>query len=245
MREIIWKSTENMLSSPLKRETMSAQIASLLRRAILTGELEPGAQLVESALAISLGASRGPLREAMRQLVDEGLLVSVPYTGTRVIEITVQDIHDVYAMRTCLEQFAFEQIWTRRSDAFRAELKRRNAALKAAIDEGDDVGAIEAELDLHGLAYEEAGNRILLNSWIGLRGHLQLYWAAHHRAHGMAGPKRESHDDYVRHALGPSLGAMQDELRDHMRRGLEKTRAFVEARAQAKADDRNRTINKE
>lgn len=226
-----------MISSPLKRETMSAQIAALLRRAILTGELQPGAQLVESALAISIGASRGPLREAMRQLVDEGLLVSVPYTGTRVVDISVQDINDIYAMRTCLEQFAFQQIWERRDEAFRTELLQRNKVLKNAIDQADDVVAIEAELNLHGLAYELAGNRILLNSWTSLRGHLQMYWASHHRAHGMRGPKRESHDDYVRHALGSSLGAMQDELRDHMRRGLETTKTFVEAQTQTKIED--------
>ena len=172
----------------------------------------------------------------MRQLVDEGLLVSVPYTGTRVVDISVQDINDIYAMRTCLEQFAFQQIWDQRDEAFKAELLRRNEALKAAIDQADDVGSIEAELDLHGLAYELAGNRILLNSWISLRGHLQMYWASHHRAHGMRGPKRESHDDYVRHALGTSLQAMQDELRDHMRRGLETTKAFVEARTRTKAE---------
>lgn len=216
---------------------MSAQIAALLRSAILTGELEPGAQLVENTLAMRLGASRGPLREAMRQLVDEGLLVSVPYTGTRVVDISIQDINDIYAMRTCLEQFAFEQIWDRRSDVFKEELIRRNETLKDAIDRADGVGAIEAELDLHGLAHEHAGSRILLNSWTGLRGHLQMYWASHHRAHGTTGPKRESHDDYVRHALGSSLGAMKDELRDHMRRGLEKTKAFVEARNKAQAKE--------
>jgi len=226
-----------MISSPLKRETMSAQIAALMRRAILTGELEPGSQVVENALAVRLGASRGPLREAMRQLVDEGLLVSVPYTGTRVVDISVQDINDIYAMRTCLEQFAFEQIWDRRSGAFKEELIRRNTALKDAIDRADGVGAIEAELDLHGLAYEHAENRILLNSWTGLRGHLQMYWASHHRAHGTTGPKRESHDDYVRHALGSSLSAMKEELRDHMLRGLEKTKAFVEVRNKAQAEE--------
>ena len=225
-----------MISSPLKRETMSTQIAALLRSAILTGELEPGAQLVENTLAIRLGASRGPLREAMRQLVDEGLLVSVPYTGTRVVDISIQDINDIYAMRTCLEQFAFEQIWDRRCEAFKEELIRRNATLKDAIDRADGVGAIEAELDLHGLAYEHAGNRILLSSWTGLRGHLQMYWASHHRAHGTTGPKRESHDDYVRHALGSSLSAMKDELRGHMLRGLEKTKAFVEARNKAQVE---------
>lgn len=229
-----------MITSSLKRETMSAQIVALLRSAILTGELEPGAQVVESTLAMRLGASRGPLREAMRQLVDEGLLVSVPYSGTRVVDISIQDINDIYAMRTCLEQFAFAQIWDRRGEDFEHELIRRNAALQDAIDRADGVGAIEAELDLHGLAYERAGNRILLNSWTGLRGHLQMYWASHQRAHGTTGPKRESHDDYVRHALGSSLSAMQDELRDHMLRGLEKTKAFIEARNKTQANQRDR-----
>jgi DNA-binding GntR family transcriptional regulator len=220
---------------------MSAQISALLRRAILTGEIEPGAQVVESTLAMRLGASRGPLREAMRQLVDEGLLVSVPYTGTHVVDISVQDINDIYAMRTCLEQFAFAQIWDRRSNEFKTEMTRRNLALQNAIDRADHVDAIEAELDLHGLAYEQTGNRILLNSWTGLRGHLQMYWASHHRAHGTAGPKRESHDDYVRIALGSSPSAMQEELRDHMRRGLETTKAFVEARAKAQSETRDHT----
>lgn len=207
----------------------------------MTGELEPGAQVVESALAMRLGASRGPLREAMRQLVDEGLLVSVPFTGTRVVDISVQDINDIYAMRTCLEQFAFEQIWDQRNDAFKSELTQRKVALKDAIDRADDVGAIEAELDLHGLAYEHTGNRILLNSWTGLRGHLQMYWASHRRAHGTTGPKRESHDDYVELALGNSLRAMHAELRDHMRRGLETTKAFVEARNKARPEKLDQT----
>ncbi len=217
-----------MITSPLKRETMSTKIAALLRREILTGELPPGAQVVETGLALRLGASRGPLREAMRQLIDEGLLVSVAYTGTRVVDISVQDINDIYAVRTCLEQFAFEQVWDRRGDAFAAELHARNDALQAAIDAADDVRAIEAELDLHGLAYERAGNRILLTTWTGLRGRLQLYWAAHHRAHGLSGPLRESHDDYIRLAVGDSLDAMRAEIRSHMRRGLETTKSFVE-----------------
>lgn len=222
-----------MISSSLKRETMSAQISVLLRRAILTGELAPGQQVVESALALRLGASRGPLREAMRQLIDEGLLVNVPFTGTRVVDISVQDVDDIFAMRTCLEQFAFEQIWDRRDTAFKEQLGQLNAKLKSAIDASDHVAAIEAELDLHGLAYEHSGNRLLLNTWTGLRGHLQMYWAAHHNAHGTKGPKRESHDSFVLLALGDSLDAMQQELRDHMRRGFETTKAFVEARKEA------------
>jgi len=224
-----------MVDLSLTRETMGARIASLLRRAVITGEFPPGTPMVETELALKLGASRGPLREALRQLIDEGLLVSVPYSGTRVIELSAQDINDIYAMRTCLEQFAFDLTWPRRTPAFIAELERRNASLQAAIDAADDAGAIEAELDLHGLTYEWSGNRLLLSTWNGIRGRLQLYWAAHHKAHGLKGPRRESHDDYLRLAAGSDLAAMKDEISSHMRRGLETTLAFVENRNAVKA----------
>lgn len=231
-----------MVDLSLKRETMGARIAALLRRAIITGEFAPGAPMIETELALRLGASRGPLREAMRQLIDEGLLVSVPYTGTRVVDLSVHDIDDIYAMRTCLEQFAFELAWPRRDAAFSAELERRNARLQGAIDAADDASAIEAELDLHGLAYERSGNRILVDTWNGIRGRLQLYWAAHHKAHGLTGPRRESHDDYLRLAVGDDLEAMKAEIRSHMRRGLEKTAAFVKARESHKPDTSNRRV---
>lgn len=217
-----------MASTTLKRETMGAQIADMLRTAILLGEYEPGTPVTETALSLRFGASRGPLREAMRQLIDEGILVSIPYTGTRVLALSVDDINDIYSMRICLEIFALESIWGHRDANFVRELHARHEALLAAIDEADDVRAIEAELNLHGLAYEWSGNKLLLNTWNGIRGRLQLYWAAHHRAHGISGPKRESHDAYIRFALGDSLEEMKSEIENHMRRGLKKTKAFVE-----------------
>jgi len=65
--------------------------------------------------------------------------------------------------------------------------------LLATIDAGDDRASIATELALHGLVYEASGHRLLQRAWHGLRGRLQLYWAAHHRAHGRRGPRRDSH----------------------------------------------------
>ena len=228
------------MTGMIKRETMGAQLGNLLRGAILSGEFEPGAPVTEIALAARFGVSRGPMREAMRHLMDEGLLVTIPYTGTRVLQLTSTDIGDIYSMRICLEAFAFEQIWDRRDETFRQALRTRHAALLGAIDAGDDIRSIDAELDLHGLAYETCGNGILLSSWGGIRARLQLYWAAHHRAHGITGPKRESHDDYVRLALGDSYDRMKEEIRDHMSRGLNKTMAFVSSVEAEKAGPNRR-----
>src|SRR5687767_5448174 len=118
----------------LPKRTFRQHIAERLRAAILDGEIPPGSQLVEATLADQFNVSRGPLREALRQLIEEGLLVTVPYTGTHVISLSVQDVHEIYSMRITLERFAFEQAWPRRDAAFRRELLRRNDALLASID---------------------------------------------------------------------------------------------------------------
>lgn len=214
----------------LPKATFRAHIAERLRRAILAGELAPGTPLVETALAARFDVSRAPLREALRQLAEEGLIVTVPYTGTRVRELSVDDLREIQSMRVTLERFAFEQAWPRRDAAFRAELQRRHEVLTAAIDSGDDAACIEAELALHGLVYEASGHRLLQQLWSGLRGRLQLYWAAHHRAHGARGPRRDSHDRYVRLALGRQLAAMHAEIDDHMQRGAAQTERFLRER---------------
>ncbi len=209
------------------KATLRAHVVERLRGAILAGDIPPGAPLVETALSERFEVSRGPLREALWQLIEEGLVVTVPYTGTRVAELSVEDVHEIYSLRTVLETFAFEQVWPRRDDRFRAELRRRNEALIASIDAGDDRASILNELEFHGLVYEVSGHRLLQRAWRGLRGRLQLYWAAHHRAHGRRGPKRDSHDSYIKAAFGADLEAMRREIADHMRRGVETTERFL------------------
>ena len=219
--------------SKLPRATLREHIAERLRAAIFSGELEPGAALVETTLADRFSVSRAPLREALRQLVEEGLITTVPYTGTRVIDLTVDDVREIHSLRTTLERFAFEQAWPRRNAAFGKELRRRNAALTKAIDRGDDRASIAAELELHSLVYEASGHRLLQRSWAELRGRLQLYWAAHHRAHGKRGPHRDAHDSYVAAALGDDLEVMHAEVDDHMQRGALQTERFLIARPRA------------
>ena len=209
------------------KSTLRAQIAERLRTAILAGDIPPGAPLVETALSERFDVSRGPLREALRQLIEEGLVVTVPYTGTHVAPLSVEDVREIYSLRTALESFAFEQVWERRDAGFRAELRRRNAVLMAAVDAHDDRACIAAELDFHSFVYEASDHRLLQRAWHGLRGRMQLYWAAHHRAHRRRGPRRDSHDSYIAAALGGNMAAMRLEIADHMRRGAEQTEFFL------------------
>jgi DNA-binding GntR family transcriptional regulator len=214
----------------LHKRTFGARIADLLRELILSGELQPGAAVVESTLAAQFGVSRGPLREAIRQLVEEGLLIQVPFTGTHVIELTAKTVREIYSLRTALEIFAFELIWDHRDEAFRKQLVARQDALTSAIDSSKELECIRSELHLHSLVFEATNHALLLNVWRALRGRLQLYWASNHLAHGRHGPRRDGHDGYVAAALGDDLQKLRDEISSHMRRGGAVTEKFITER---------------
>lgn len=142
----------NQLASlkPVDGHTRRGQIVRQLRDFIVSGQLSPGDRLTEADLASRLGVSRAPLREAIRELVDGGLVVSEPYKGLFVRSVTRRDLEELYSLRTALEQFAFRQAWEKRTEAAREDLANRNAELAKVVTVGQDPGlAIELELHLH------------------------------------------------------------------------------------------------
>jgi DNA-binding GntR family transcriptional regulator len=95
---------------PLAQESTPSIIADKLRQAIGHGELKPGAQLGEAELARKLGVSRGPLREGMQRLTQEGLLVAIRNRGLFVINMTPDDVRDMYLAREAIERAAAGKI---------------------------------------------------------------------------------------------------------------------------------------
>lgn len=213
-------------------KTLREQLVVVLRRAVLEAVLPPGGRLVETKLAHQLGVSRGPLREAIFQLVEEGLLEQIPFRGTVVRSLSVEDIQEIYSFRTLLESFAFKLVWDKRTpDYFRA-LDSRHRALGYAIYAGDQQQAIRREMDLHGLVYEFSNHRSLIDSWNLLRGRVHFYFTLHQQAHHRAAALPDAHDKYVELAKGDDLDAMLREVEEHMRRGLDTLETFVLNRMQ-------------
>ncbi len=211
----------------IRRATFRDQIAERLRHAIIDGRIPPGGAVTEQQLAAEFGVSRGPLREAMSQLAEEGLLITVPYTGTRVISLSGDDVREIYSLRTALETLAFRQIWERRSPQFARTLKARHRALLLALPEGDGFASSLAEVQFHSTVYEFCGHALLLETWRRISARLHLYLAVHQKAHGRAGPLGDAHQRYVELALGDSLDLMLAEVEHHMQRGVMQLQAYV------------------
>jgi DNA-binding GntR family transcriptional regulator len=92
----------------LRKQTLSESAAEVLRKAILNGQLKPGEWLRQEALAEEMGISQITVRDALNQLVGEGMAVRVPYKGVRVVSLDVGDIENICAMRGLLEGLAAE-----------------------------------------------------------------------------------------------------------------------------------------
>ena len=135
---------------PVVQESTPALIARSLRRAISSGEFPPGTQLGEAALARQLGVSRGPLREAMQRLTQEGLLVSHRNRGLFVPDLTPEAVSDMYLLRRAIERSAIQQILQLGAQAEAADALDAVADRMADISEGtDSPEMVAADLDFH------------------------------------------------------------------------------------------------
>jgi DNA-binding GntR family transcriptional regulator len=92
----------------LHKQTLAEVAAEALRQAIINGRLKPGEWLRQEALAEEMGISQMTVRDALNQLVGEGLAVRVPYKGVRVVSLDIGDIENICAMRGLLEGLAAE-----------------------------------------------------------------------------------------------------------------------------------------
>ena len=135
---------------PVVRESTPSIIAGKLRTAIGRGQIPAGSQLVETELARELGVSRGPLREAMQRLTQEGLLISIRNRGIFVITMTEEEVQDMYVARTAVERAAAELILQKDGGKdIAAQLSRVVKAMKKAADKADLDAMSEADMEYH------------------------------------------------------------------------------------------------
>ena len=138
-------------------------VFNTLRQAILRGELKPGERLMEVQLANKLGVSRTPVREAIRKLELEGLVLMIPRKGAEVAEITRQDMEDVLEVRTALEELAVKDACDHITDAQLSELKKASNEFKKALLEGKDlVTCADADMHFHDVILSATNNRRLI-----------------------------------------------------------------------------------
>ena len=136
----------------------------MLRRAIISGELDAGTHLVESTLSERFQVSRAPIREALRELESEGLVES-RRRGVYVKPLTQQDVWELYDLRVMLEGAAVELAVSRFDEDDIGALRRQLETMAAAASEGRRNEFAEADIAFHTTFFERVGHRRLLRVW--------------------------------------------------------------------------------
>lgn len=166
----------------VEQKTTPDTVASLLRQAILNGTLKPGSQIREIPVAAALGVSRAPLREGLALLVDEGLVVRIPYKGAFVAEVSQETVAEIASLRRRLEPYAIELAMPKLTGPGRTKVVSALQAMAKAADAGDMARTIDAHMDFHRRFYELAGHKLLLDLWRSWESQLQLFLSVDHRS---------------------------------------------------------------
>ena len=150
-------------------------VFNTLRQAILKGELKPGERLLEIALAERLGVSRTPVREAMRKLEQEGLVVMIPRRGAQVASITEKDLNDVLEVRIALENVAIEKACKLITEEELGRLWVAAKEFEKTKAEGNLVRLAEADVAFHEIIYQASDNKRLNQVLNNLREQMYRY----------------------------------------------------------------------
>jgi len=145
----------------LPRSSLADQAYAVLLDAIVRGELAPGARLRDQDIAGTLGTSRTPVREALRRLVDEGLVETAPNAATRVTAIDVDTVAEAFPVVAALQALATRLGVPGLTGADDERMAAADAARAQALAAGDVLAAIDADDDFHGVLVQAARNHEL------------------------------------------------------------------------------------
>ena len=137
-------------------------VFNTLRQAILKGELKPVERLMEVQLAKKLGVSRTPIREAIRKLELEGLVLMIPRRGAEVAEVTEKSMRDVLEVRRALEVLAVSLSCERITKEQIEELKKAAEEFDRSLTSDDVTRTAEADVHFHDIIYNSTENKRLI-----------------------------------------------------------------------------------
>ncbi|MEQ8209042.1 MAG: GntR family transcriptional regulator [Lacipirellulaceae bacterium] len=168
-----------MSNKPLAR-TLREQIADRIRSDVLSGRLEKGSNLREQSLAKQYGVSRAPIRDALLQLTQEGLLEAKPNCGVRVGSAAAEELQPlIVGLRRETEIFALELVFDRLTDEDCDKLDATVEGLRKACETQDLSQVVHYDMALHRYILETAGSSDLIAIWLPIVSRMMLHYSRH------------------------------------------------------------------
>jgi DNA-binding GntR family transcriptional regulator len=210
----------------LRPRSLRSDAAGMIRAAIVSGELSEGSRVNESRLSVQLGISRGPIREALRELEREGRLVSRPNYGAYVASFTLEDVVESTTVRELLEPYVTERSLERAHEELLEGLRQALRDMGVAAKERDKEALVNSHDDFHAQFYLHAHHRLILSIWQRIRVPLQSHMRLQEIGYRQLEDIPRAHQQLFELARANNAKALRAEVLSHLRMNLAR---FAEA----------------
>lgn len=153
------------MSTIARPRSLSALVLDRLRQMIVSGDLELGASLSERRLSEALAVSKTPVREALAQLRNEGLVTIVPQSGAKVFTLSAMEVREVCEFRATMESVAIKLSFERNRSGLEQDLSRIVEDMSMAREANDIKGYLALDTAFHLTFFEHCGNSLLQNAY--------------------------------------------------------------------------------
>lgn len=198
--------SQSMRFNRVTQNTLRHVVLEPIRNAILFGQIAVGQRLMETEIAEQMGVSRVPVREALQQLAQEGLVETYPHRGTVVAAVDEDEVDILYRLRAELEGAALRILLARGGLDLGPTLQSMVDTMRRSVQEGNLGGLAEKDLDFHRHIVSTSGYRTLARVWESMDGPIRarLY-------RSFAGPHHEELIQYTAESHQPVVDAITSE----------------------------------
>ncbi len=197
---------------PPQRRGLTEQVADSIRQAIFSGAFELGDHLNEADIADRLQVSRGPVREALMQLKQEGIVTMEWHRGAYIMELSATDVRELSTLRTVLEVFAIREAASAATTSDFELMGEVLTSMSKAMDDQSDFDMIQLDVQFHDKLYHAAHHDRLRSAWNSIRSQVTLSLLV----------KRHTSNEYYRDKVIAEHRELFDVIRSRDAEGCEK-----------------------
>jgi len=205
----------------LRRPTLAQQVADTIVEAVAAGAIRPGERVTDSDIAQRLGVSRNPVREAMKILEAQGIIISNPHRSTHVVAFDQVKVEQIAGVRVAIERIAFGEAVAAyaANPSLLRELDRIIETMKECAARGDLNGITLADLAFHRAVCTASQNQIVLTLWETIARHMRISFNIEIRQDTAAPQEIPLHHRALRDALARGKRAeVEREIENHILR---------------------------
>ena len=212
---------------PIYRRTLHDELVTRVRDLVIEGHLKPGSRVNEGQLGQLLGISRTPLREALKFLASEGLLILVPGKGTVVRRLTPGDVRDMLGVLAALESHAGRLACRDADDTAIARVAGLHAEMMRRYAERARLDYYKLNQDIHTAIAAGSGNQLLANQHAALQAQLKRIRFIGHEGQQSWGEAVAEHEDILKAMTRRDGEALACAIVRHLERTWERVRTIL------------------